>query len=161
MGIVALSFGLAAFAVVAVSAAAWKAEMHRYGDAFAASGMLFMTWSISNILTALYKPPDCWKAYPVMDLICGVIVMWMWSTKPAPWKLLLAGLFVFDCIVHVAFWLQPSKTWNVQYLYTLVLNVVFGAQLLVAAWPGGARLGAGLIHRLPDRAGHHRPMAGP
>ena len=78
---IAVGFAIAAIAVLAMSFLAWRENSHRYGDAFAVSGMLFMTWCISNVLAALYSPPDCWTFYPVMDLACGIVVMSMWATK--------------------------------------------------------------------------------
>ena len=162
MGTIALSFGAVALGVLALGFVARRGDAHHHGDTLAASAMLFMTWAISNVLTALYKPPDSWLLYPVMDLICGCAVGWMWFSKRAAWKFILAGLFLLECIIHVAFWLHRVQTPWLQYNYVLSLNVVFAVQLLTTAWPGGAYVAARTLglYRSPRRLDPRSPTSG-
>lgn len=141
---VASSFGLGAIGVVLLSAVAWRGSAAQHADTLACAAMLFMTWCISNTLVALYEPPKSWLFFPIMDAICGAVVMGMWFSKPAPWKLVLTGLFVLQCCAHLAFWLQGNRSHGVMFTYAVVLNLTFCAQLLVTAWPGGTYVGSRL-----------------
>jgi hypothetical protein len=156
MGVIAFSFLAATLVVLSLSFVAWREDHNRHGDLLACSGMLLTTWAISNILTELYTVPDAWVFYPVMDAICGAAVMWAWLSKPSKWKIGLAGLFLLQCALHVAFWLHIEKTPTILYTYALALNLIFGAQLLVTGWSGGAHV----VDRVVRALGLHHVPAG-
>lgn len=150
---ITIGFGLACIAVLAIDMAAWLRKSGGCGDAVACAGILLMTWAASNVMVALYTPPAAYLLYPITDAMAGATVMWMWFTKRARWKLVLVGLFLLQCILHVAFWLHEDKSYGVLYAYVLGINISFGLQLLVTAWPGGEHVVAGIadLFRGPRR----------
>lgn len=102
-------------------------------DALGASVMLALIWACCMVLAALYEPPDSMGLYPVLDAMGGASAMVIWFRRPALWKLALAGCFLVQCVLHVAFWwfgFPPLSQ------YARVLDILFALQIACVGAPG-------------------------
>src|SRR5688572_19853463 len=101
MGVVAYSFGLAAFL-------AWALAMYplaydrRHFQSTAAAAMLFVSWLLSNTLW-VFLGPGALQAYPVMDMVGGVIAALMFRARPQMWSAALTLCFLTQSVMHVGF----------------------------------------------------------
>ncbi len=134
------AFGLAAGSILLITWVAWTAGRTGLGDALGASAALFLTWVVSASATHLGMIPDSWIIYPSMDALVGGWVALIAYQRPAAWKIVLLVLFILENVLHVAFWAQPAKPDALLFSYTAALDVLFGLQLAVAAFPGTCSL---------------------
>lgn len=153
MGLIALGFCAASVLTFGLTAPLWLRDPETYGLRLASAGMLFLTWAVSNTLTLAVDPPAGWVGYPIMDAVCGALVILIWLSRRSTWAMVLSCLFILECILHVAFWLQGHASYGLLYTYALALNIIFAAQLLTVGWAGGAHVVAWLVDLLsgPDR----------
>lgn len=146
-GPTAMSYGMASAAVVALSLFANRARYDRHVDAVGSALMLFLFWSICNVLLILYGLPDALLANPPMDLIGTAVAGVMFARRPAIWKAGLSLTFLTQCGLAVAFWAKGLALHD----YLLQDNILFAMELCFVALPGGlhvgSRLGHGLLHR--------------
>jgi hypothetical protein len=107
-------------------------------DALGLAVMILLIWIMGRVTGALWSPPQSMASYPVIDFIAGCVAATAWSTRPAPWKIVLAGLFLLQCLGHAAFW--SARFFHgpgVDLLtYTAANNCIFAVQLAVVGWQG-------------------------
>lgn len=125
-----IGWGVAACAPLLINLALKKT------DAVGLSVMLLMGWCFGRITGALYAPPDSMTLYPIVDAACGITAFAAWSTKKAPWKLALVGLFIVQCCGHLAFWVTYPTDNASLWRYIALNNLWFALQLLCVAGGG-------------------------
>lgn len=106
----------------------------RSPDGLGLSGMLIFGWALQRVSWALWSPPEAMQLYPIMDALFASVCFGAWATSLRGWKLLLGGLLVVQCGLHVDFWANPATTRLLPYIRAN--NILFAVQLLVAASPG-------------------------
>lgn len=149
MGPISLAFGAASTAALGLAlfskdrTAPWLALM------------LLSCWGLWQAIPALIAVPQAWMPFPLLDLGCFVVCAVLAAGLRVGWLWLLAFAFLAQIIAHGAFWLNwnqlgpaPDKmaAWRLEWTYTLILNLLFAAQLACVAWPG-VRHGLDLVCR--------------
>lgn len=120
-------------------------------DAVGLSAMLLLTWVFGRVTAALYPVPEAMSLYPIVDAACGITAFVAYRSRPALWKLLLASLFMLQCILHVAFWAAWPAPGSL-YRYVFANNALFLLELLCVSGPGGFSVVAHLVGSgVPDR----------
>ena len=128
-------------------------------DAKGLAILMALVWAMSNVLAALYEPPESMRLYPVMDVVAGVAAYAAWMRRRAVWKIVLAWLFFAQCLVHVAFWLHEARAEFVReatdagnlVTYVMALNVLTALQLGCTGSSGVGSVGVRVLDRLRRR----------
>jgi hypothetical protein len=161
MGTVAISFGAAAFVVLALSLGPLAYD-RRYLLPSLAAGMLFVTWLASNTLWQVFGHDGLKWGLPAMDAICGTVACILFLVRPQTWSAALALCFLTQGVVHVEYgWALRSFEMGAGpepdlYGYVLKINILFGMSLAAVAMPGGGYAARRLYDRLSRRAGSGR-----
>lgn len=134
MGPVGIGFGVATVAVVGLSA--WAAPRIGHRDVLIASAILACAWTVSNLRRNLLPEVDPAMLYLVVDFASGLFVMTLYSRRPEAWKAILAVLLLAQIADH-AWLLSGERAADQKRFYILILNLLFAAQLLTVASPGG------------------------
>lgn len=107
-------------------------------DGLGLAVMILLIWIMGRVTGTLWSPPESMASYPVIDFLAGCTAANAYRTRPAAWKLLLAGLFLLQCLGHAAYWsARFFHGPNVDLLtYTSVNNAIFAVQLAVVGRQG-------------------------
>lgn len=116
MGTVAISFGIAAAAVVALTLLGGRRH-----PAFRMAVMLLGFWAAANILPAWFDP---W-----MDACGFYAALLVWLDHRRAWPVVLGAAFLAQMVLHLALLAHP---WYRQ----LALNLLFAVELAAVAVPG-------------------------
>ncbi len=133
-------WGVMSLIPLALNWLAHRAERNRYVDSVGLSMMLVLFWAAYNIvITSPPGRPENMIPLVGLDVLGVAVAMAAWVRHRRVYKLLLAGLFIAQLIIHVAFWLAWNAWPNPDLLYTYMacLNGTFALQLLAVAFPGG------------------------
>lgn len=135
---------------LALNFLASRDDYRRYVDAFFMSGMLCIFWAATNVFGALWDFPVSKQFHPLVDLIGLSVAMAAYMTQRQTWKLVLALLFLAQLGVHAWFWWAwvYSPHGGIGRDYIGALNVLWLAQVVSVASPGGGHVGASLFGHL-------------
>lgn len=121
--------------VVVVGLNGWATwQERRLWPAGACAVMLLAMCAVSNARHVWFPwvAPD--RLYPPIDVVGSVAVLLIWRRSRAPWMLAVAFLFWIMTALHLALGHHPSQ--ERRHIYFMILDVLFGAQLLLTAPPG-------------------------
>jgi len=147
-------FGLACLMTYAVNAWAAHDAKPRYADAVGVSVLFCVSYALSNLLVHLFGFPGGVMVWPLIDLALLCMVARAWYKNRTAWKAILAGILVGQLAAHVAFFhiLQTGQaTQGSVYIYSLIMNVSFGLQLLTVGSAGVGHAVGIASRRLLDR----------
>lgn len=135
--------------------AASRHNYERYVDPLFASGMLGAIWAFSNIVGAFWAFPASMQFNPMVDLIGLSIVVAAYMTQRQRWKLVLAFLFLGQLAAHAIFWwdLRQQAPLVSGRDYVGLLNLLWMAQLICVASPGGGHVASRALLRLRSTGG--------
>lgn len=145
---------------LALNGYAFRGDIKRYADAFGAALMIVGIWAVTNTLGFVFEPPASKAIVPLIDFAAGATMITAWVSHKERWKLILAGLFLGQCVIHAMFWIvwlnYPST--DMLWRYQLALNVSWLLELCVVASPGVGNVAGRSLAWLRHRpVPHHRP----
>lgn len=152
-------FGFLLTIPFALNFLASRDDYRRYVDAMFVSGMLGAIWAFTNLMAVPYAFPASKMFHPLVDLIGLSITIAAYMTQRQRWKVMLAFLFLGQLVAHTQFWwsfYHQSGMSGRDYLG--LLNVLWFAQLLCVASPGGGHVAVRLGRRM-RRFGWHPHLA--
>lgn len=152
--VVPLLFGVGCLVVLAL-ACLTRQEYGRNDAVLAALG-LFASYAITKVAGYGVSWSQAHRLYPALDLAMVAVIMQLWWAKPEMWKLAIGFALLTKLIIHVCYWSWGAQAAGNGGSYVLLLNILFGFELLFAAWAGGRIVGNHLVRLLSDhrRAGH-------
>lgn len=122
---------------------------NRRVDALGLSAMLLATWCVGRFMAVFFTLPESMTLYPVEDALCGGVAILAWKTQKAPWKLLLAALFVVQCCLHASFWLAWNSGSKSSLLFYITCNnAIFALQLITVSWGALAHVAGSVVGRV-------------
>lgn len=140
MGVIALTFGVAAVAAVAVSRLAGRRHA-----SFKMALMLLAFWAIANLMPAWVDP--------ILDVVGFYAAFFVAFERPkCRWCWGILAAFAAQLFVHAAFLLDGDSYWRM-----VILNALFAVELICVTVPGGI---VGLRHLRDSRSGDHPAGAG-
>lgn len=145
-----VTIGFGAGVLIAGASAAYAARKGDGGHALLCAGALAVIFAASNIRYALTSDPRSMGFYCLMDAGASFLVLELLRRRPIAWKWALLAFLVASLISHVWFWAASSRTWEALYSYVLIINLLFGAELVCVAYGGGRHA----WRFLGDIAGH-------
>ncbi len=150
-----LPFALLASLPLIFNLIAFQSACEKFVEAVGLSLFFMVCWMVTYKIAQTTLFPDSTNLYPLLDLMAGALAMAAWREKQDHWMLVIAILFGFQCINHVAFgiaWLHaPTKATRDAYLNNL--NPIFVLQGLILL-----SLGGGYVARLIFDGLHVRPL---
>lgn len=157
-----IPYGVALLLPFALSLLASRDDYVRHVDALFASGMLAAIWAFTNIIAVIWTFPHNKVFHPLVDLIGLSIVVAAYMTQKQRWKLVLAWLFLGQLALHAVFWWNLFEQASLMSGrdYVRLLNLLWFAQLICVALPGGGHVANRALHwlrehgRVPHLARH-------
>lgn len=135
MGPIAIAYGIAAAAVLALSAyASWRDHAIR---SVGLAVMLFVLWCVSNALVVLGGFQAAFHVYPALDAIGGLLTLWAWVRRKAEWRKYLLLTFLAMLSLHVWYDDNRREVYAQTLSYWYALNALTALQLAIVAFPGG------------------------
>ncbi len=138
-----------------LSLVASRDDYKRHIDALFATGMLAAIWAFTNSMAVIWDFPHNKIFHPLVDLIGLSIVIAAYMTQKQRWKLVLAFLFLGQLCAHAVFWwgIREQAELMSGRDYVGLLNLLWFAQLICVATPGGGHVAIRALHWLRDRRG--------
>ncbi len=118
--------------------------------------LLLMGWVLARVISVFWGPPESMVLYPLLDALFGAITFAAWKRRAEPWLIVLTGLFLFQCVLHAAFWLAYPAPRSL-YVYVVANNAIFALELLTAGWGASRDVARAFLDGLLGRPGgvHH------
>ena len=138
MGVVAISFGIAAALAVALSL-----RMGRRHPSFAAALMLVAFWGVANLT-------DPWMD-PWMDAVGFYAALMIWLLYGGRWPVVLGAAFLAQMVVSLTLYNRPVTR-------MLLLNVLFAVEIAAVAFPGMLDALEPVLRRCGVPLGHARHL---
>ena len=131
----------------------------RHSGALSMSLMILTIWGAQRILSTQLPVPDQQGLNPMFDLMAGLAALGCWMTHRSWWAILLAALYVAQCVLAANFW------WSWDILgerliyrdYLVANNVIWLLQLVCVSSAGGWSVARRVVDHLRSGSrGSHR-----
>lgn len=138
MHIVALSFGLACGACVAL---ARFAPVRDRGDATFLAVVLLASWAVSNVAWL----HNSLETLALMDGAIAALALLLWRLGGGGWRLWFLALAIAQLALDALYaWLGEGSV--VPYIYAY--NLTFAGEIIAVAWGGGKHVGNDWVRRV-------------
>lgn len=139
MGPISTAFTFATLAMTGVVMLAYRMTP-KAGVVAGLGVMMLLGFGLGRLVSQWLTPPWSMTFYPVEDLLIMSLCLYMWVKHPEPWKVMLAGVFLVQLVVHAAFWLSGDRQTTALWSYIFANNLAFGLELLILTVTGAGHV---------------------